>query len=529
MIVKFFPKNEINVNICNYKYNAVAAVTQNTDRIRDNKFQIPELMLFKHNIQGTSFLNRYGILNGDNAINYPETLIKIMTTGRISFGIYFRTDTWKNPTTGLFELIPDYYNIEWTSQGVAAFTNAVLGAVKPKYYPNHGQDMFNISNGDYGYNFLTEISGLSLLSEINEHIEDQIDYFYSFLNKKLTSFSYANGANDGARLLIPYFFGGRNSERSNSGDSLTAYGISRINGETLGLPITYDLSRENRINRNSSTRAFGSVLDGTFPDYTSSISYAKTQVQNAIDNKGWFTDFFHWDDAIDYNMKDFYDPFFGGINNQIGSNFVWRCGYAEANEYLFFRDTIKRVASFEKSGEINVIWELIDVFKNTDTNGINNKIDISKLNTSISFKINISETSLSGKDIEVLNAESIIKESVDNFIITYPCFPTDENFGFFVIKTTLNPAYSDFGKPSILSATVNGELLTVNTDKPCNIVVWSTSRGGDVLDSIEVVRSSNMSTQNILSLSTTEQNRDVYIGIITEEKQSILSSVYQFL
>ena len=237
MDISFFSANTLGASICPIFNGHIAIVSQNTDRLIDGKYALAEMAAFKHNIQHTSFLHAFGDINAGENTNYGATLKAVHGSGRISFGLYWRSDMWVNPQTGVQGQIPDYYSSTWTAAGAAVFANAVVGVSKNNRSPNHGQQLYDISNGAYGYDMIYGRMGASNLSETYQHTDMQLNHIKEISGLNITSGSYTNGAQGGWNVLIPKMFGMRNSVHTASGNNGNIkYNELSFSSERLEIP-----------------------------------------------------------------------------------------------------------------------------------------------------------------------------------------------------------------------------------------------------------------------------------------------------
>ncbi len=87
--VVFFPENKLSATICDMYNGHVAAVSHNTDQLRNGNHELVELELFRNNIQGTAFLGKSHAEPQGSA--YFNKLREIDKTGRIGYGVYYAT------------------------------------------------------------------------------------------------------------------------------------------------------------------------------------------------------------------------------------------------------------------------------------------------------------------------------------------------------------------------------------------------------------------------------------------------------
>lgn len=477
MNVTFFPANKLGASIAPIYNKHVAIVSQNTDRLIDGKYALAELAAFKHNIQHTSFLHAFGDINAVENTNYGETIKAVHNTGRISFGLYWRTDMWVNPNTGVQEVIPDYYAAAWTAAGAAVFTNAVIGASKNNRSPNHGQQLYDISNGAYGYDMIYGRMGASNLSETYQHTDMQLNHIKEISGLDLASGSYTNGAQGGWNVLIPKFFGMRNSVHTASGNS----GNIKYTG----------LTRQEMMMEASTTRTWDAVNAGQFPSQADSMSYTATQIQRAIDSGGWFSDFHHDHSVYDANDTAFFSTFYQMIDNTIGLSDVWRAGNNEVNEYYVLANSINKIGSYVNGNKAFVFLRFNDMFAESSTGGISNAINPALISTPISIEIDLTGTSLAGKTISSAQATTVRNLGSNKWVINVSPVNTFKNgYMTFVVDEAVNSdQVYDVERPALSRSG-----STVTASKKCKFVVWRKIIGANNKTKEAVYRTSTYST-----------------------------------
>jgi hypothetical protein len=502
MEVVFFPDNKLGATVEPIYNGHTAIVSQNTDRLKDNKFEKAEIELFRNNIQGTSFLNPRGAIIGENA-NYSDLITRVAGTDRISFGIYYNTDSWISPITNDYQQIPDYYLTTWTTAGASVFKNAVSGQSKPIRYPNHGQQMYDISDGDYGFDLVNGVSGVSNLKETTDWTNWQINELMYYGAKRLSSISYMNGRPEMNPLLVPYFLFGRNSVYSWTGSSKVDY---------------YSPSRLDMISRQSSTRTWDAPRESRFPNQSDSILYTESQIQLAIDNNGWFSDFMHWHSLYEISPSDldFFGTFYSSIRSKINGNDVWCAGNDEASEYYFIRESIRSLGSFENDGKVYLMYEIFDKYKYF-LQGISQNLDISLLKTPVSIRVDLSGTSLSGKNIKCNGSESIRSLGSDVYIINLPYKSSSEGFAVFELEDSVSSDYYSDNAPII---TILGN--TITTDINSKLVIWRKITGSDDNTIREVYRNNELGTSFSYIF---ESGYSYYIGAISKYRHSSLIEI----
>ncbi len=493
MDVLFFPDNKLGAEITPFFNGHVAAISATTDRIIDNKYELAEIALFKNNQQGTVYLNPFGVSNNENA-DYGNLIRKIKKTGRIGFGLYYRTDYWINPLTGNQEVIPDYYSTKWSANG-ATYFDVTIGAAKSVKTPNHGQQMYDISSGRWGYDFNNGVAGSNGVKEAKLHTTMQLDYFKDLAQLTLSSGSFSNGATGGALLQIPYLLGMRNSGCSYSG-----------NGDT-----SYFFNREQGISKPSTTRTWDMQRAGHFGTQNQSLKYTQLQVKRAINTEGWFTDFMHWHSLYNFDDTAFFEKYFKTIDDTIGESDVWRADVGSVNEYYFLKSAINKIGSFEHKGDVYIFVRFNDNFTGTNTNGIDNSVNAKLINTPLSIKIDLSGTLLAGKSIGGDRVQSVRNLGGDKWVVNVR--PKRFGDGYFTFKITEEDAH--IYNPARPVITKNETGFTSNL--PAKFVVWEKSSNPK-----ELLRTSSYSENVRFSL---ESGKSYFIGAITQSNQSSLVEV----
>lgn len=513
MQVTFFPANKLNASVCPIYNGHTSIVSHNTDRLMDKKFVFVEMMAMKHNIQFTSYLHAYGettntLVNGVSVpenVNYGENLKEIKKTGRISYGLYFRTDLWVNPRTGNRETIPDHNSTTWTANGQLYYPSVVVGASKALRFPNHGHQLYTLSNGEFGYNTDTQTIGSTNLSETVLHANQQIDYFKAIANISITSASYTNGASSGWNVLIPHFFGSRNSSYSYSGN----------NGN-----IKYDgLTRQEMMLEASTTRTWDAVNAGQFVDQSVAMNYHASELQRAIANGGWISDFCHAHTVWDADDLSFYDTFWSRVDTEIGNANVWRAGNNEVNEYYVLANSIAEIGSYVDGNKAYIAIRFSDMFIGTSTNGISNIIDPTKIETPISIEIDLTGTVLAGKNLKSAQATVLRNLGANKWIANVsPVNMFKNGFLGFVLEEALDNKQVYATARPVISRTGNN----VTSDRECKFLITRKPIGASDRDWEWVFRTSDFSTAISYVFDTATYSYAV--GAITRSRMSSLIS-----
>lgn len=503
MKVILFPDNKLNAAVVPIFNGHTAVVCQNTDRLKDNKFEMAEIELFRSDIQGTSFLNPRGAIIGENA-DYKDLLSRVGGTGRISFGIYYNTDAWISPITNQYQQIPDYYQTTWSEAGANVFANAIEGQPKTARYPNNGQQMYDISNGAYGFDLVNGVSSASNMKESYDWANEQIELLYNYSGKRLTTISYMNGRPELSTTLLPLFLYGRNSSYSYSGNSDVNY---------------YTLGRQDLISIRSNTRTWDAVRESRFLTQAESITYTQSQIRHAIDNNGMFSDFMHWHSLYEVGSGDlpFFRMLYEGMRAEIGSDDVWCAGNNEAAEYFFIRESIRSIGSFENENKVFVAYEVHDKYKELLQNGISQKLDCSLLDTPISIEIDLTGTYLAGKNITCKNAHSIRSLGSNRYILNLPYFLSQEGFSIFEISEATTADYYSNTRPTIART---GNTITTNINS--KLVIWRKTTEQELKDVREVYRDNDLKTSFTYNF---ESGYNYYIGAISKYRHSNLIEI----
>lgn len=503
--ITLFPANKLGASIAPIYNGHKAIVCHNTDRLIDGMYATAEMMAFKHNVQCTSFLHAFYNLTSppENGANYGEVLKAVHATGRISFGLYFRTDYWINPRTGERETIPDHNATKWTSLGKSYFPNVVVGADKPRLYPNHGHQLYIESNGEFGYNTETQTMGSSNLSETRLLAEMQFRIFEDLAGLKITSGSYANGSQSGWNVLIPQFFGIRNS----------SYGFSGNNGNIK----YFGMTREETMRQASTCRGWDAVNAGQIVDQPAALNYSASEIDRAIIAGGLYSEFMHWHSVYKAQDTAFFDPFFQMIDTAINGRDVWRAGNNEANEYFVLSQSVNKIGSFVHDNRAHVFIRFKDIWTGTSTNGISNVIDPSRISTPISIEIDLTGTSLAGKNLKSKQATVLRSLGSNKWIINVSPRNTFKNgYMVFSVEEAANTEqYYSAARPTIQRS---GNIITA--DMKSNFVIWRKPINSD--DSLveAIFRTSEMSTETSYAFDTANYNYAV--GAISLSRNSSL-------
>lgn len=487
--VSFYPVVEKTAKATKHKYGASASWSQCTDTYKPTLTGHgidAEISAFKYNFELTALI---APLTDDL---YADEIKKANQTGRIRFGSYFLGWAWKNPNTGNLETIPNWSGTTWLqgSANLGIIPQELVGTSKQAQFPFLGTELFQISNGKFGYNDATGEMGE--IDVVTGSINDQREWFKTLIGRYPSTSSYSYGKRVLENLIKSKYLGTRGSSHS-----LSNY--------------TYDFSRETALYQQLTTYHNTMV---TSIGRERADADSKTALVNTIANGGWYRDFSHWHWAVDTEWEDY----FRNQREAIGTNDVVTLDFGTAYEHHFLRKMVRRCGLFTDGSDLVLV---------TDTKD-NDNLPLDVIETPLSIEIDLTETIFDGKDIEGIGDKGIRKLGDNKFIIEVPYTKRD---GFQAVRLlqTNSPAYMDFTLPSIQSVNKNGSTLNVTTDKPTNIVIFSVPTNGRLYEASVLRRSNTMSQSHEIYVEGIDiTNQDIYIGAITKERQSILSNKYNF-
>lgn len=402
---------------------------------------------------------------------YPKT-IKEATPTKHKYGadvtVSFHTDTYKPTLEG------HGYDVEINSFKHNFRGTILLNHETDSVYEAQIKEVLNTGIFDVGTYFRS-----------TKPLEPQTEWLYNLLGKVPAYWSYANGI------------------RENDDFALQNSLVTRLSGVS---DTSYDF--DERLGHKTSSLFNYNVRD---IDTATAINNAKTALQQAINNKGWYNDFSHWHWAEFYGDKNQFEHLMTEFKTLLnGVNYI-SLGASEAIEYMWLRKQFKRGGMYQDGNELVLLSEVIN----------DNALPYSAINSTLSVQVDLTGTILEGKEI-TSNAD-ILKVANNQFIVQVP-YSKYDGFRTVRIKESSTPKYLNFSKPTIVSKQLNSDTLTVITDKPTNIVVFTTPNDAELYQASLVSRSNIMNTNHIIKLPDVT-SKDVYIGAITKEKQSILNKL----
>lgn len=402
---------------------------------------------------------------------YPKT-IKEVTPTKHKYGadvtVSFHTDTYKPTLEG--------HGIDFE---INSFKHNLRGTI----LLNHETDSVNEAQIKEVLN--TGIFDVGTYFRATKPLEPQTEWLYNLLGKVPAYWSYANGIRDNDDFALQNSLVTRLSSVSDTG---------------------YDFGE--RLGHKTSSLFNYNVRD---IDTSTAISNAKTALQKVIDEKGWYNDFSHWHWAEFYGDKNQFEQLMNEFKTLLNDTNYISLGSSEAIEYMWLRKQFKRGGLYQYGNELVLLSEVIN----------NNDLPYGVIDSTLSVQIDLTGTILENKDIT--SNTDVLKVDDNKFIVQIP-YSKYDGFRTVRIKETTTPNYLNFNKPAIITKKTSGSNLTVVTDRPTNIVVFTAPIGGELYQASLVNRSNITNTNHIIKLPDVT-NKDVYIGAITKEKQSTLNKV----
>lgn len=522
--LRLWVTGDVPAAICNHRHNAAATMTIDTDTTPNNSIWMSEYLAAKNNL-------RMGVFGSPF-----ETIIVVdpraaELTGILHWDVYFQTDRWRSPTvvpdspiTMACPVIPDYYAAAWTADGVAAFSGATLGVAKSTRTPNHGQEMYDISGGTYGYDVGGGVPGAT--DVLTGLIAAHRDWFWTTFHRLPQALSYRNGQ-VGAAYGLTAFLAGRNSSASTSGDSNTAYGTEWDGAGDLGLPALTTITHVYALNRASSTRWL--ELGGD----AAATAYCVAEITKTLANGGWWNNFTHFHDLDTTTEKENWRTFLAAIGTALGSSLVHWCGYGEAMSYQMLRAAATRVSAYVDSTDVVLQIQLDKEYAT---------LDGALFQTPISVSIDLTGTALTGNDLAAgANVAYVAKTGTDTFIADVDCSRRADGLVLARLTTTVAPAYVTYTAPTISSVDYDSGVVTVITVEPTRIALFYTTRGAEDYTVELICRSNTLGTRHTVDLNidaVRDAQRvytlaeivagDVYIAATTETGKSATTGPEQW-
>jgi len=508
----------------NHRYGADAIWSHSTDQVThynydDNLPDKPRTLISSfHNAELSGYKYNFNLLAFDTRFEgFAEYLEEAKrqdayTSGKVNFGIYFPLDRWADLSVPVgetnpyvkFPEIPDYYETAWTQNGVDAGFNVTVGQVKQARYPAHGQDLYNISNGSYGYDEVNSVAGqYDVLTPLADWMKEWYKAIYGMYPSAM-AYRYSQ---DGMKYAtLQHFLGIRRG------------GVDKS--------VRYDFTRD-EMKRIPNTTQIGDSLYYWSMDRPAAIAECENVLQTAIDSDGWYRDFCHWQTSPNSELYEFFASQRAKINENIKE--VLSIPLDEAFEHIYLRD-MATVTAVENVG--TVVLQITYTNPYTDLPTEDFKIPLS-------VEVDLSGSILDGKDIS--STCKIRKLSANKFIVEAPV--DFVNPVSITLSETATPDYMDFTLPQITQSTVSNGIMNITTDKPTRLAIFIVDKGGQLYNNRLLCRDNTLNTEHTIDLNDTSNlnynsgyfgsislndivsTKDIYVGVITEERQSILSDV----
>ena len=318
-----------------------------------------------------------------------------------------------------------------------------------------------------------------------EELQPQMDWLIKVLGKKPSYWSYAYGQRDHDDFVL------------NNGL------VSRLSSDKES---TYDFS--DRLAHPNSSLFNYNVRDN---DMIVALNNSETNLQKAIDNKGWFNDFSHWHWAEFYGDKNQWSQFMERQKSLLSNVNYVSLGASEAVEYMWLRKQFKRGGLYESGNDLVLLCETINA----------EQLPYQAIDTTLSVKVDTTATILEGKD--VTGPTQIIKTGINQYIVQVP-YQKLSGFSTIRLKATDSPNYVTRDLPQLKRATLNGTLLNVETDIPTKLAIFSTYKDSELYTASVLGRRNVFNRMHSIDIGDVT-NKDVYVGAISETKHSICQKV----
>ena len=479
---------------CDHRYGATATWSQSTDTSQKNSFWWAEACAFRSNVAPTVFdIPFHG---GTRYVPMAERE-GAARTGRLSFQIYFASDSWFDPVKKAVTRIPDYYATAWTQAGVDAGFQVEVGAEKRSRFPNHGQQLFECSAGRFGYDVAKRVAGKT--DVLTRMVEIQAEWIQKHFGHPASAGGYRNGQTGAAYGLPTFLLGVRNSGAN--GDC--SYGQSKEGRGILGKGRNPRLTHREAASLLLTTRAG----DMDLPQ-NEVLQRCATLLQQTIATHGWYRDFNHWHTSPRFEMD--LGEFYTAQRAAMGSHDVVSLGFGEALQHKFLRDMATVVARETQDGvELKVTY--------TDPHGT---LPLHVFHIPLSAKVDLRQTLLAGKEISAGDCP-IRKQAADLVVVDVPFHGREETVTVRLQAVQGTSHYLDFSRPNIVSIRPDGAALVVQTDQPTQAALFTTPKGAGLRKVGPPVRSHQLGVRHRLPW-TVDVERDAYLGVITATGQSIL-------
>jgi hypothetical protein len=479
----------------NHKGDKSFTLSTSTDTLAAN-YATGELCAFKHNIEPSVMWGAFHDLTDD---------VSAKDTGRLDFADYFQYFRWADPNaapgatgSAKYKEIPDFTSTTWTSAGAAYFP-VTVGAAKTKFYPNHGQELYDVSNGQYGYDYVNGVMGASNMAETNELVNYEKESFFSRFGYypsvfAFSAYAYPQRAANSKPWRTRFLYGRWTTHAGITADAYTNYSTSNTLGDSRGKGGAdfYDMDLSHR-----------------WENYTAAEvqTYMGAQLPKTRANKGWFHTFGHWHGEAKADIDAAFSLHYASDAACISLR--------KAVEHWIFRENYKLETRI--SGNKVTIDVILDKAY---------EVPHTLLTADVSIKLDFSGTTLAGFDFTCSTASLLVKKSANVILMEHPMVNPN---GFTITLQKGAANYDSTALPTITSATANGTTVTITTSLPTKLALFVVDRNGSYLDATLLTRSNSRQASHTVTIPTADQQRDVYIGAITKAGQSVLSNPIQLL
>lgn len=428
-------------------------------------------------------MNLKGVnIKGVNIVNHtslPLTPIEVPYT--VKTHKYGADATWSHSTDLYYptverkgidaEINALKYNLQMTVFAHWEFSGSVVNELKGFYNSGRcGVGSYDYAGKHYVDGVLNDDTYLDYIKNQYEWVKNNFGYYPS-----VASYAYSNQTFKD--LLREYYLGVRYS-----GYDLNEY--------------SYDLLDTGYFA--TTTRQADMV-----GDRSTVLAECSTALSNAIANGGWYRDFTHWHSCEGTMLEDY----FRTQRETIGSNDVAVIDYLTAIEYMKFRQGLNKINFHTYESEVYISAD------------VNRHPVLSRdMETTLSVEIDTTDTILAGK--ELVSNYGIQKLSTNVFIVEVPYN------GYATLSESTTGKYLDFSLPSVTSADISNGKLNVSTSKETKVTVFSVPKGQELYNATIVGRNNVFSDSHAIDIGAINTTTyDIYVGFISEEKQSILHLV----
>jgi hypothetical protein len=478
---------------CDHRYGAEATWSQGTDTSQLNSFWWAEACAFRENLALTVFDNPFS----DGRIYIPVSeREEAAKTGRLHFQLYFTSDRWQNPKTGAFEIIPDYYREAWTQAGVEAGFKVEPGNAKRTRFPNHGQQMFDVSGGAFGYDVKHGKPGRQdVLSGLLKH---EMDWLKQHVGP-CSAAGYRNGQTGAAYAMPGFLLGVRNS--AHNGD--LSYGRSPSDGFVLGTGRYPDFMPKDTASMPLTTRA------GDIDQSREQVEdHCRKLLAQAIATHGWYRDFNHWHTSPRFGLS--LEQFLAEQRRDMADHDVVSLDFGQALQHKFLRD-MARVSAHETEEGIQIDVTFRDPY---------GALPLSAFHIPLSVRVELAGTKLADADVASPQGCAIRRLHGQVVVVDVP-FSGQAGTVTIELRPTDKPHYIDLAKPRVLHTEWADGKLTVETDRPTRLAVFGSPKGKGMRGVRPLVRDHALTSKHVVPLAA-NPDQDLYVGTITEWDQSVL-------